>query len=101
MYTGECSSHPSIKKHFFAKDRDYYRKSELIKMQKTSMCVPSHTDPSTTQCLHLSLRKPLKRKTENSQEPEKHGVCYENATPRNVREGTLIKSQQHSWLNKA
>lgn len=71
MYTGECSSHPSIKKHFFAKDRDYYRKSELIKMQKTSMCVPSHTDPSTTQCLHLSLRKPLKRKTENSQEPER------------------------------
>lgn len=29
-------SHPSFKKHHFVKDRNYYRKSQLVKIQRTT-----------------------------------------------------------------
>lgn len=64
----------------------------------TGYSVPVTT--STTQLWQQRLREPFRKGTGTFQEPEDQEICQEIVTPRNDREASQVRPQQHDPLNK-
>lgn len=55
---------------------------------------------STTQLWQQRLREPFRKGTGSFEEPEDQEICWEIVTPRNDREASQVRLQQHDPLNK-